>query len=86
MQKPSREHGPSGANRVSMRDGAALDVHDLRRQTELLDERECDRRERLVDFRPLDVGKPPTGSLQRLTYGWHGAESEHARLDGPGES
>ena len=76
-----RQHGSGRADRVAVRDGAAIDIDDLVGQSELARDDDGDRRERLIDLGPLDRVDVPSGALQRLLDGWHGPQTKHAGLD-----
>jgi hypothetical protein len=82
MNETRREHGPGRADRVAVRDGAALDVDDVRRQAKLAHHRDDDGREGLVDLNPLHRAETPTPTVQRLFDGRDRAEAEHPGLDG----
>src|SRR5229473_2083109 len=81
MDEAGGEHGPGRADRMAMRDGAALDIDDVLGETELARHHDRDRRERLVDLDPLDFGGAPAGALERLLDGRNGSEPEHPGLD-----
>ena len=81
VQQARRQHRAGRADRMAVRDGAALDVDDVLRQAELARDGERHGGERLVDLDALDVAERPAGALQRLPHGGHGPEAEHARLD-----
>src|ERR1700727_3329350 len=60
------EHRAGRADRVAVRNSAAIDVDDLVGQSELARDDNGDRRERLIDLRALDRVDRPAGALQRL--------------------
>src|SRR5947207_1888933 len=62
------------ADRVAERDGTPVDVDDVRREAELLDRDEADRRERFVDLDEVEVGRREAFLLQR-------GEQRRRRLD-----
>ena len=71
VQKPRGQHRTARTDRVSMRDGAAFDVHDIFRDAKVLGDGKGDGRGSLVDLDPADVRNLPAGSLQRLLDGWY---------------
>src|SRR5229473_7994021 len=81
MNEPRREDGPGRADRVTMRDGATLDIDDILRQPELARDHERDRRKGLVDLDALNRPEAPAGTLQRLLHRRDRAEAEHPGLD-----
>lgn len=81
MKNPCREHRPGGADRVPMRDCAALDIDHLVGKTELA--RACDRNsgERFIDFDAIDVADLPAGAPDGLAHCRYRRDAEHAWLD-----
>ena len=55
MQKARCEHCPGRTNRMTMRNGTALDVDNILRQTKVLGDRNGDGRKRFVNFDALDI-------------------------------
>jgi hypothetical protein len=67
---------------MTMCDCATFDVDDIRVQTQVFRDRNCDRREGLVDLYPLYVSALPTGTVENLSHRRHWTQAEHAWLDG----
>src|SRR3954471_17750758 len=67
--KRNRESGPGRADRMSERDGAAIDVDPLRVDAEQSRRVDGDRRERLVDLDEVEVGGGHAGAADRLLDG-----------------
>ena len=55
MQKPRRQHRAGRSNRMSVRNGTALDVDNILRQPKVLGDRNGDGRKRFVNFDALDI-------------------------------
>src|SRR6266852_4729725 len=64
VDEAGREHGARGADRVAMRDGAALDIDDVGREAELA--RHGDDGGGAVDARRIAGGDGPVGAEGRL--------------------
>src|SRR5438270_1347787 len=69
MEEAGRQHSACCTDRMTMCDGATLDIHNVRRQPEFLHDRERYDGEGLVDFNTLDVAMAPVGARQRLFDG-----------------
>ena len=57
------QHRAGRADRMAVRDGAALDIDDVFGQSELARDHDGDGRERLVDLDALDGADVPAGAL-----------------------
>ena len=82
MQQPRGQHRAGGADRVAVRDGAALDVDDVLGEAELA---ACTAsaiaaKASLISTRSTSPMRP-AGALQRLAHRRHRAEAEQAGLD-----
>src|SRR5713226_3289566 len=82
MNETCRKHGSGRADRMAVRDGAALDIDDILRQPELARDDECDRCKGLVDLDTLYRPEAPAGALQRLLHRGNGSKAEHPGLNG----
>src|SRR5215469_12947830 len=69
MNEPRGEHGPGGADGVTVRDGAAFDVDDVLGEAELTRHHDGDGGECLVDLHALYRAEIPARALQRLPHG-----------------
>ena len=83
MQKARCEHCPGRTNRMTMRNGTALDVDNILRQTKVLGDRDGNGRECLIDFDALNICGFPASTFERLLDCRDRTQSEHPRLDGP---
>src|SRR6516165_10157855 len=81
MEKSGCQHRAGCADRMTMGDGAALDIHDVRRQSKLLRDRKGYGSEGLVDFDTLDIAVAPAGACERLSDSRDWPQTEHSRLD-----
>src|SRR4029079_9349152 len=81
MQETCCDHRPACANRVAVRNGAAFNVHNVFAEAKLLQYRECDCRERLIDLNTLNVRYLPSCSPQGLADGRYRSQAEHARFN-----
>src|SRR5216684_4086587 len=81
VDEAGREHGARGADRVTMRDGAALDIDDVGREAELARHGDDDGGEGLVDLDALDLAEGPARAGERLLHRRDRPEAEHAGLD-----
>ena len=59
MKEASGQHGARRTDRMTVRDGAAFNVHDILGQTQLSCHRNGDRGEGFVDFDTFDVAELP---------------------------
>ena len=67
MDELRGQHGSGRADRVAVGDGAAVDIDDLVRQSELTRDDDGDRGEGFVDLRAVDGADLPSGALQCLS-------------------
>ena len=81
MKQARHQYRPGGADRVTMRDSAAFDIHDVFGKTEFARHGERNRCEGFVDLDAIQTGQLPVCTLQRLMNGGHRAEAEYARFD-----
>src|SRR5699024_7660526 len=80
MQQASRYVTSGRADCMPVREGAVLDVHDVRREAELAVNGYSNRGEGLVDLDTLHVVEVPALTLQRLTHRGHRPDTEHVGL------
>ena len=66
MQKTRCEHRSGRANRMTMRNGAALDVDNILRQTKVLGHRDGNSCECLINFDALYICSFPASTFERL--------------------
>src|SRR5258707_1172153 len=74
VNEPGRENGAGRADRMAVRDGAALDIDDLLRQAEFACHHDGDGRERLVYLEALHLIERPSRALERSLDGRDGPE------------
>ena len=80
MQKTGRQHSARRTDRVTMGDGASLDIDDVGWQSKLLHDCKRDCGEGLIDFDPLHVADTPACARQGLFDGGDRPEAEKAWL------
>ncbi len=76
MDQTRGQHRAGGADRMAVRDRAALDIDDILAQAELARDHDRDGGERLVDLDALQVGDRPAGTRQRLAHRWDRPKAE----------
>src|SRR3954471_5265247 len=69
VDQGAEDHRAGGAQRVTHRDRATVDVRDLVADAEVAHEPHRDRRERLVDLEQVDVADLEPGLRERLARG-----------------
>src|SRR5271168_2713476 len=82
MKQARGQHRSGGANRVTVSDSAAFDIHDVLGKTEFARHGERDRCEGFVDLDTVQMRQLPACTFQRLMNGGHRAQAEHAGIDG----
>ena len=83
MQKTRCEHCPGRTNRMTMRNGTALDIDNILRQTKVLGDGNGNGCECLIDFDTLDICSFPARAFECLLDCRDRAQSKHPRLDRP---
>src|SRR5262249_31340205 len=75
------EHRAGRPDGMPVRDGTALDVDDVLRESEFASDRNDNRGERFFDPAAIDRAERPAGAIERLAHRWNRAEAEHSGLD-----
>jgi len=82
VHQPRGQYSAAGANWVTVRNGAAFNIHAVFGKAEFAQACQRDRTKSLVDFNALHVGHRPARPCQRLPHGGHWAQAEQAGFDG----
>src|SRR5262249_22210676 len=75
------EARPAHAQRMAQREGAAVQVHPLRVETQLADDGQALRRERLVQLDEVELARVDPCTLEQLAHGRHRPDAHHTRVD-----
>jgi hypothetical protein len=76
MHETRCQNSTGGANRMTMGNGAALNIDDVVGELKLLADGEWHSSESLVDFDAIYIADLPTCSVKSNSHGWYGPESE----------